>query len=118
MQLSALRPLQPCPRPLVHSRARGVVTAAAAYREGFHQRQPLPPSAGGWLAAAAAVALLLAAHPVEAKGLIQGSPRVVDGDTLDFSGTRVRLFGIGELVMRACYSRVQTDETEQRLRCD
>lgn len=25
-----------------------------------------------------------------------GYPRVVDGDTLDFSGTRVRMFGIGE----------------------
>jgi hypothetical protein len=31
---------------------------------------------------------------VSAKELIQGVPRVVDGDTLDFSGTRVRLFGI------------------------
>lgn len=59
------------------------------------ERHPLAAAAArGCLAAAAAAALLLGPCPAEAKELIQGYPKVVDGDTLDFSGTRVRLFGI------------------------
>lgn len=59
---------------------------------------PHEPRAQPWAAAAVgcvAAALLMAAPaPAEAKDLVQGFPKVVDGDTLDFSGTRVRLFGI------------------------
>ncbi|KAI3431562.1 hypothetical protein D9Q98_004611 [Chlorella vulgaris] len=52
---------------------------------------PLPAAAA---AGCLATLLLVAPGPASAKELIQGVPRVVDGDTLDFSGTRVRLFGI------------------------
>ena len=55
-----------------------------------------PPSLPTTATVGCLAALLLSAPlPVAAKDVIQGFPRVVDGDTLDFSGTRVRLFGIG-----------------------
>lgn len=89
----ALRPSQPTRKPLKARPAAPVVAAAlSGAREAPPQHQQLAGAALGCLAA-----LLLTASPgaAEAKEVIQGFPKVVDGDTLDFSGTRVRLFGIG-----------------------
>lgn len=91
---STLRPRRAVPfvAPAMRPLGRPVPTTASAARpEPAAAAQPLAAAALGCLAA-----LLLAAAPpsVEAKEVIAGFPRVVDGDTLDFSGTRVRLFGI------------------------
>lgn len=97
---TALRPSQPLRSPLQSRRAFPVVAAASG--KGLlqpltsaapHEQSPQPwaPAALGCLAAAL---LTIAPAPAEAKDLVQGFPKVVDGDTLDFSGTRVRLFGI------------------------
>lgn len=96
----AVRPFQP-PRTAVQPR-KGVLIVAAATS---HQPQqplataaPYEPRAHPWASAAlgclAAALLSAAPAPAEAKDLVEGFPKVVDGDTLDFSGTRVRLFGI------------------------
>lgn len=70
-----------------HQQQRPLATAA-----------PYEPRAHPWASAAlgclAAALLSAAPAPAEAKDLVEGFPKVVDGDTLDFSGTRVRLFGI------------------------
>lgn len=59
-----------------------------------------PAGTGGWdlragLAAAAAAALLLAGPGPAAAGVsLAGKAKVIDGDTLEVAGVRVRLFGI------------------------
>ncbi|KAL4427328.1 hypothetical protein ABPG77_003237 [Micractinium sp. CCAP 211/92] len=96
----ALRPSQPLRSPLQSRRAFPVVAAASG--KGLLQplvsAAPHEQCAQPWAAAAlgclAAALLTIAPAPAEAKDLVQGFPKVVDGDTLDFSGTRVRLFGI------------------------
>ncbi|PRW39217.1 nuclease [Chlorella sorokiniana] len=95
MLLASALPLQPCARAQTPRRRSRTAVVAAALPQEASDRRPLAAAASGCLAAAAAL-LLNAAHPfaADAKELIQGYPRVVDGDTLDFSGTRVRMFGI------------------------
>ncbi|PSC67667.1 nuclease [Micractinium conductrix] len=77
-------------------RRRPTLVAAAAQPTGAAAPPPPPPPplAAAALGCLAALLLTLAPPAVGAKELVQGYPRVVDGDTLDFSGTRVRLFGI------------------------
>jgi endonuclease YncB( thermonuclease family) len=104
--LSTFQPttVQPTRRAGPLRRAPLVVCAAARIagsQRGTPQQQPptlwpQPPPALAAAAVGCLAALLLGVTPpAGAKELIQGTPRVVDGDTLDFSGTRVRLFGIG-----------------------
>ena len=66
-------------------------SATVAQQPPAAQVQPLAAAALGCLAAAL---LAVSPGPAASKDVIQGVPKVVDGDTLDFSGTRVRLFGI------------------------
>ena len=90
---SSTMPLMVAPQ----QRRRPTLVAAAAQPTGAAAPPPPPPPplAAAALGCLAALLLTLAPPAVGAKELVQGYPRVVDGDTLDFSGTRVRLFGIG-----------------------
>ncbi len=47
----------------------------------------------GWLVLLLLVALPVLPETAQAQ-VMYGSPRAIDGDTLDFGGMRVRLFGI------------------------
>lgn len=96
-----LRPSQPLSCAPETRRAGRIVAATAAWRRTAAEALPAaaayaapPQLASAALGCLAAALLTFAPLPAEAKDLVQGYPRVVDGDTLDFSGTRVRLFGI------------------------
>ena len=84
------------PRAPAVSSSTTITSSSSGARAGAHQQHQ---GQARWAAraAAAAAGLLLLCAPggvALAKGTVEGRPRVVDGDTLDFGGTRVRLFGI------------------------
>jgi endonuclease YncB( thermonuclease family) len=62
--------------------------------EGLARRGPVGAPPGLPACLAAALAFLLVLSGPAGAGEIVGKPRVIDGDTLDFSGRIVRLFGI------------------------
>lgn len=70
-------------------REHRVVTASARHLVEDELQQAFPHTA----AAAAAVVVCLAAGPAHAESL-GGVPKIVDGDTLEVAGTRVRFYGV------------------------
>src|SRR5688572_12430183 len=76
---------RPAGRAHLEAHPRGHPRAAAA---------PARPGRGGALKLAIGIAMVLALSTPASAAELVGTPRVVDGDTLEVDGTRVRLLGI------------------------